>query len=68
MKNNVSKRILIIVFSVCLFFAVGISTFAADITWSVNYSSGNEIRVHFYNTGYSNPYIYCYADNYEVSS
>ena len=67
MKSKISRVSVIFVLSLCLVFAAGFSAMAYDITWSSDYQFGNRITVYFRSSNYSQPYIYCYADNYEVS-
>ena len=68
MKSKVSKISVIVVLVLGLLFAAGLSAMAYDITWSSDYQFGNRITVYFRSSSYNQPYIYCYADSYEVSS
>ena len=68
MKSKVKRITVIVLLGVCFLVAVGFSALAADITWSSDYQPGNRITIYLRDSNYNNPYIYCYANGYEVKS
>lgn len=68
MKSKVSKITFFAVLCLCLLLAAGFSAMASDITWSSDYQLGNRITIYLKDSSFSNPYIYCYANGYEVGN